>query len=201
MNEATFVVRSFGRVVPVPRYPTRLGLLSDGDDGGQIWDWKRKSLVVELPHWTGQCTSDGRLGLYVPTRGGLELIDMRTGHVVHTLIGRVAEGVFTTQTLFTSNDTHVIHFHSGRSSVRVFRVADGKLVRNFSYMHSALSLAQLSSRASLHVKSVNMPTSQCQVTCNKGLTVSFVCTFSKCIGECRAVCVAMYRTLLTTSRL
>jgi len=80
--------------------------------------------------WTGQCTSDGRLGLYVSARGGLELIDMSSGHVVRTLIGRVAEGVFTTQTMFTSNNTHVVHFHSGRSSVRVFRVADGKLVRN-----------------------------------------------------------------------
>ena len=129
----------------MPSYPTRLGLLSDGDDGGQIWDWKRKSLIVELPHWTGECTSDGRLGLYVSARGGLVLIDLSTGDVVHTLIGRVAEGVFTTQTMFTSNNTHVIHFHSGRSSIRVFRVTDGKLVRNY-VMHSTsfFSLAQLS---------------------------------------------------------
>lgn len=105
--------------------------MSNADDGGQIWDWKRKSLVVDLPHWTGQCTSDGRVGLYVSVRGELQLINMSSGNVVQTLVGRVAEGVFTTQTMFTSNDKHVIHFHSGRSSVRVFRVDDGKLVRHY----------------------------------------------------------------------
>ena len=117
--------------MPVPSHPTRIGLMSNADDGGQIWDWKRKSLVVDLPHWTGQCTSDGRVGLYVSVRGELQLINMSSGNVVQTLVGRVAEGVFTTQTMFTSNDKHVIHFHSGRSSVRVFRVDDGKLVRHY----------------------------------------------------------------------
>jgi len=52
------VVRPFGRVVPIPSHPTRLGLMSDTDDAGQIWDWKRRSLVADLPHWTGQCTSN-----------------------------------------------------------------------------------------------------------------------------------------------
>jgi len=32
--------------------------MSATDDAGQIWDWKRRSLVVDLPHWTGQCTSE-----------------------------------------------------------------------------------------------------------------------------------------------
>jgi len=137
------VVRSFGRIVPVPAHPTRLGLLSDNDNGGQVWDWRRKSLVVQLPHWTGQCTSDGRLGLYVSVRGALELIDMSSGYVVRTLIGRLAEGVFTTQTMFTTNNTHVVHFHSGRSSVRVFRVADGKLVRNHTIQLHASSFTLL----------------------------------------------------------
>ena len=72
--------------MPVPAHPTRIGLLSDVDDGGEIWDWKRKSLVVEVPHWTGQCTSDGRLGLHVSVRGALQLIDMRSGHVVYSQI-------------------------------------------------------------------------------------------------------------------
>jgi len=121
-------VRSFGQMVSVPNHPTRIGLLSEGCDGGQVCDWKRKLLVVELPHWSGQCTSDGRLGLYVPVHGGLQLIDMTSGQVVHSLIGCVAEGVFTTQTMFTPNDRHVVHFHAGRSSVRVFRVDDGKQV-------------------------------------------------------------------------
>jgi len=123
-------------MVPVPGHATRLGLVSDDDDAAsQVWDWKRRLLVVELAHWTGQCTSDGRLGLYVSLRGAVELVDMTSGHVVQTLIGRVAEGVFPTQTMFTANDKHVVHFHSGRSSVRVFRVDDGKLVRTISTVH------------------------------------------------------------------
>jgi len=125
-----YVVRPFSRVVRIPNQPTRLGLLFLRGDGGQIWDWKSKSLVVELPHWTGQCTPDGKLGLYAPVRE-LQLISMSTGHVIHTLVGRVAEGVFTTKTMFTSNGEHVVHFHSGRSSVRVFRVSDGKQVTNY----------------------------------------------------------------------
>lgn len=125
-------------MVPVPGHATRLGLLFDDAGGGQVWDWKRRLLVVELPHWTGQCTSDGRLGLYVSVRGSLQLIDMSSGHVVQTLIGHMAQGVFTTQTMFTANDKHVVHFHSGRSSVRVFRVDDGKLVRNCA--HTAVQL-------------------------------------------------------------
>jgi len=51
------VVRSFGQIVPVPGHAARLGLLSDVDDGGQVWDWQRKVLVVDLPHWTGQCVT------------------------------------------------------------------------------------------------------------------------------------------------
>ena len=71
----------------------------------------------------------GRLGLYAPERGGLELLDLRSGATLQTLIGRVAEGVFSTTALFTHDDRHVAYYHAGRKSVRVFRVADGTQVR------------------------------------------------------------------------
>jgi len=126
-------------MVAIPSHPTRIGLLCAGHDGGQIFDWKRKCLIAELAQWTGQCTSDGRLGLHVSQRGELHVIDMSSGRVQHTLIGRVAEGVFTSETMFTSNDSHVVHFHSGHWSVRVFRVDDGKMVRIHSCIHSLIS--------------------------------------------------------------
>ena len=71
--------------------------------------------------WNGVCTSNGKYGLYAPARGGLELINLKTGSTLHVLIPRVAEGVFSVDTQFTRNDLHVIYYHSGHKSIRVFR--------------------------------------------------------------------------------
>lgn len=32
-----------------------------------------------VPKWNGSCTRDGKFGLYAPTRGGLELLELRKG--------------------------------------------------------------------------------------------------------------------------
>lgn len=78
-----------------------------------------------LPKWGGQISSDGKFGLYAPTRGGLEIFEFKTGKVVRTLIGKIAEGVFDVITFFTPTNQHVIYYHKGKRTIRVFRTNDG----------------------------------------------------------------------------
>lgn len=68
-----------------------------------------------------QVSRDGRYGLYAPARGGLELVELRHGTSVRTLIPRVAEGVFSVICLFTRTDEYVLYYHGGRKTIRVFR--------------------------------------------------------------------------------
>jgi NACHT domain- and WD repeat-containing protein len=122
--------REFSRVVSLPPSATRVALLDHGEHQPVIiWDWKRKAVTRQIARWTGQLTADGRYGLYAPSRGGLDLIDIKSGEVALTLIPRVAEGVFSIKAMFTTNNRHVIYYHSGHRTIRVFRVADGHMVR------------------------------------------------------------------------
>ena len=81
--------------------------------------------------WNGVCSADGRYGLCAPDRGGLELLDLKTGLTAKCFIPRVAEGVFNSICLFTGNDRHVVYFHSRHLSLRVFRVADGTQIAEY----------------------------------------------------------------------
>ena len=83
---------------------------------------------MTLPKWGGQISSDGKYGLYAPTRGGLEIFEFRNGKVVRTLIGKVAEGVFDVITFFTPTNHHVIYYHKGKRTIRVFRTVDGQQI-------------------------------------------------------------------------
>jgi NACHT domain- and WD repeat-containing protein len=89
------------------------------------------TFVRAIHRWNGVCSANGQLGLYAPDRGGLEVLDLKTGNTVHCLIPRIAEGVFSTISLFTGNDMHVVYYHSGRRSIRVFRVTDGKQIADY----------------------------------------------------------------------
>ena len=40
-------------------------------------------------------------------------------------------GVFDVSTLITPNDRHVIYYHSGRRTIRVFRLEDGKKIADY----------------------------------------------------------------------
>ena len=121
--------RDVARIVAMPRDAQQVALIDD--EKGNVWDVKKKSVVRSVSRWNGTCTRDGKYGLYAPTRGGLELLDLKTGKTVHTLIPRIAEGVFSVQTLFTNNDVHAVYYHSGHRSVRVFRVADGVQIADY----------------------------------------------------------------------
>ncbi|CAF1410127.1 unnamed protein product [Rotaria sordida] len=106
-------------MVTIPKQPYLIGLI-DSEKGIVM------NVHFTLPKWGGQISSDGRYGLYAPTRGGLEIFDFRNGKVVRTLIGKIAEGVFDVMAFFTPTNEHVIYYHKGKRTIRVFRTEDGR---------------------------------------------------------------------------
>ena len=119
----------YSHLVAMPNDPNLIALIDS--EKGNIWDIKKKAFVKSIMRWNGVCTHNGKWGLFAPNRGGLELLEMRTGKTVHTLIPKVAEGVFANMTLFTRNDQHAVYYHCGRKSICVFRVSDGKQIADF----------------------------------------------------------------------
>ena len=79
----------------------------------------------------GCCSKDGKYGIFAPSRGGLDLLDLRHGNVVKTLIPKTAEGIFNVICQFNETDEYVLYYHSGRKTVRVFRVSDGVMIANY----------------------------------------------------------------------
>lgn len=64
-------------------------------------------------------------------RGGLELLELRKGSTVKTFIPKVAEGVFTVICMFTEDDEYVLYYHSGKKTLRVFRMSDCEMISNY----------------------------------------------------------------------
>lgn len=64
-------------IIPLPHKPTQIGVV--GSEKGCIIDIKTKRNVRSIPKWNGSCTRDGKFGLYAPSRGGLELLELRKG--------------------------------------------------------------------------------------------------------------------------
>jgi len=116
-------------LVPVPGKMTQIALMEQ--EKGVVFDVRTKKYVRTIRRWSGQVTRDGRLGLYAPSRGGLELTEFRTSSTVSTLITRTAEGVFTNVTSFNATDQYVLYYHSGHKTLRVFRVRDGQYLANY----------------------------------------------------------------------
>ncbi len=98
---------------------------------GNIINVKDKKFVRSIPKWNGKATKDDKFGLYAPTRGGLELIELKNGTKVKTFIPKVAEGVFDVDTLITENDRHIIYYHSGKRTIRVFNVETCRCIANY----------------------------------------------------------------------
>jgi hypothetical protein len=61
---------------------------------GNILDLKRKTLVRSVNRWNGMAMKTGKHGLFAVSRGGLELLELKSGKTIRTFIPRVAEGVF-----------------------------------------------------------------------------------------------------------
>ena len=121
--------REYLSVVAMPHDPNQVAVIDD--EKGNILDLKKKTLVRSVARWNGMATSDGKKGLFAPSRGGLEILDIKTGKTTKTLIPRVAEGVFSVKVFFTANDKHVVYYHSGHRTIRLFRVSDGKMLANY----------------------------------------------------------------------
>ena len=116
-------------IVALPDKPAQVALI-DQDKGNMI-DVKNKKFVRSIPQWGGCCSKDGRYGLYAPSRGGLDLLDLRHGTVVRTLIPKIAEGIFNVICKFNETNEYVLYYHSGRKTLRVFRVSDGVMIANY----------------------------------------------------------------------
>ncbi|KAL8615116.1 hypothetical protein ACOMHN_054485 [Nucella lapillus] len=116
-------------VVAMQHDPNQVAIIDE--EKGNILDLKKKTLIRSVPRWNGMATRNGKKGLFAPARGGLEILDLKTGKTTKTLIPRVAEGVFSVKVFFTANDKHVVYYHSGHRTIRLFRVKDGKMLANF----------------------------------------------------------------------
>ena len=55
--------------------------------------------------------------------GGMDILDLRSGSVVKTLIPKVSEGIFDVIAEFNKTDDYVLYYHSGRKTIRAFRNA------------------------------------------------------------------------------
>ena len=81
--------------------------------------------------WDGTCSKDGRYGLFAPSTGGMEMLDLRSGKVCKTLIPKVAEGIFDVLAVFNATNEYILYYHSGRKTIRAFRKKDGQMIANF----------------------------------------------------------------------
>ena len=110
-------------IVALPDKPSQVALIDQ--EKGNIMDVKNKKFVRSIPDWGGTTTSCGRYGLYAPSKGGLDLVDLRSGTVKLQLIPKIAEGIFNIISKFNATNEYVLYYHSGRKTLRVFRVSDG----------------------------------------------------------------------------
>ena len=69
--------KEFDFIIAMPSDSTHIAMIDE--EKGNIWDVKRKNLVRSVMKWNGVCTHNGKFGLYAPNRGGLELLELKTG--------------------------------------------------------------------------------------------------------------------------
>ena len=98
--------------------------------GNQI-DIVQQKHIRSINGWDGTTSKDGRYGLFAPSTGGMEMIDLRSGKVCKTLIPKVAEGIFDVLAVFNATNEFVLYYHSGRKTIRAFRKKDGQMIANF----------------------------------------------------------------------
>lgn len=92
-------VKEINNIVPLTGRPYFVALLEG--DRANLYDVKNKKWIKTIPSWNGVTTSNGRWGLSAPTRGGLDLLDMRLdGEIVRTFLPRMSLGIFTTNAIF-----------------------------------------------------------------------------------------------------
>jgi WD40 repeat protein len=70
----------FFEMVPMHKNPHYIALI-DADKGNLI-NVKDKKFVRSIAKWNGRATKDDKFGLYAPTRGGMEVLDLKNGNKV-----------------------------------------------------------------------------------------------------------------------
>ena len=61
----------------------------------------------------------------------MDILDLRSGAVVRTLIPKISEGIFDVIAIFNQTNEYVLYYHSGRKTIRVFRRKDGLQIANY----------------------------------------------------------------------
>ena len=123
-------------LVALPDKPDQVALI-DSDKANIIDVTKAKmkstftNFIKSIPNWGGNVDKRGRYGLYAPAKGGLDLLDLHKGTVKRELIPKIAEGIFNVICKFNETDEYVLYYHSGRKTLRVFRVVDGVMIANY----------------------------------------------------------------------
>ena len=100
--------------------------------------------MLNIENLTGVCSKNGLYGLFAPTRGGLDLLDMKHGCVLQTLIPKIAEGIFDVIAKFNETDEYVLYYHSGQKTLSVFRIPDGDMIANYRVPSNLTSLESTS---------------------------------------------------------
>lgn len=100
-------------------------------DASWIVDIESKRIIRGIKRWNGACTDDGKYGLVAPNQGGLEVIELRNGKTVKVLIPPISEGVFAVTAKFNKTNEYVLYYHSGRLTIRLFRLSDGRMIGNY----------------------------------------------------------------------
>lgn len=140
-------------LLPLPHKPTQVAVITN--EKGSIMDIKTRKHVRSIPKWGGTSTKDGKFGLYAPSRGGLELLELKKGSTVKTFIPKVAEGVFTVICMFTDTDEYVLYYHSGRKTLRVFRTSDTEMIANYRMQAELTAIKSTSDGKSLVLGTVD----------------------------------------------
>ena len=82
--------------------------------------------------------------MFAPSRGGLDLLELKHGTVLKTLIPKVAEGIFNVICQFNETDEYVLYYHGGHKTLRVFRVSDGDMIANYKVPSNLTSIESTS---------------------------------------------------------
>ena len=72
------------------------------------------------------------------------MLDLKHGCVLRTLIPKVAEGIFHVIAQFNETDEYVLYYHSGKKTLRVFRIIDGVMIANYLVPSNLTSLESTS---------------------------------------------------------
>ena len=128
------------RLVPFTGF---LVVLVDNEKGN-IMNCTDKKFSRSIKSWGGEMTRDKSLGLGASVQGGLYLLDLRTTNILATFIEPTNEGVFTAKAGFSECELYVWYYHSGRRTVRLFRLSDTSVAANYALSNPALALAPTS---------------------------------------------------------